>query len=389
MPYSTTISALDLSDGVGGVRVAAGYTWSEVGGARAVERLQEEVALDLTSLEFLSQTTPATFSYAGSLAPQPSPTWFIALWIQESARIAGGTGWLFRSGRFTTEPTSAPIEVILAPEQLIGSAELAAAVGTLPIASGSTTITSLTPTVVGADVAIVAGGTDTGLPAGVTFTYTATLVLEPSGGHLDVDAPFDIRLDNPSLAFTAGVGTGFVTFLLNVISPIILGEIAPRVKTTIKGLINAGILADVATRLNRGKPSTMPAGVVLSIRSVRGTTRPTAAGTESVIGVRAALGAFGGVLSKFPPLTGSKCFIASAASDPLAPEVVALKTWRDLWLRRRRGGPWLIAAYERFSPPAARFISRSPRRRAFVRVVVVAPAARVARFLVQRAALRR
>jgi hypothetical protein len=38
----------------------------------------------------------------------------------------------------------------------------------------------------------------------------------------------------------------------------------------------------------------MPAGVVLSVRSLRAGTRPLGAGTESVIEVRAALGAFGG-----------------------------------------------------------------------------------------------
>ena len=32
MPYSTTITALDLSGGVPDVRVTAGYTWTEVGG---------------------------------------------------------------------------------------------------------------------------------------------------------------------------------------------------------------------------------------------------------------------------------------------------------------------------------------------------------------------
>jgi hypothetical protein len=388
MPYSTTVSGLDLSSGVPDVRVSAAYTWTEVGGPTAVERVQDEVTLDIPTNTFLS-STPATFSYAGDLAPPPSPAWFIALYIQEIPRIANGTGWLFRSGRFTTEPPAEPIEVILAPEQLIGAPELAGAVGTLPMTSGSLTITTLTLTLVGTDIAITATGTDTQLPAGVTFSYTATLVLIPNGSLEDVDSPFDIRLANPSLTFIAGTGTGFVTALLNLIAGIIEGEVAPRVKATVKGLLNAGLLSTVATRLNRGVPTSMPAGVVVSIRGVRATTRPLpGGGTEPVIGVRAALGAFGGVLSKFPALagsgSGSGCFIATAATSPEAPEVEVLRAWRDLWLRRRPGGALCIAAYERVSPPLARFIARSSVRRAIARTLVVAPAVRIARGLLRR-----
>jgi hypothetical protein len=343
------------------------------------------VTLDIPTNTFLS-STPATFSYAGDLAPPPSPAWFIALYIQEIPRIANGTGWLFRSGRFTTEPPAEPIEVILAPEQLIGAPELAGAVGTLPMTSGSLTITTLTLTLVGTDIAITATGTDTQLPAGVTFSYTATLVLIPNGSLEDVDSPFDIRLANPSLTFIAGTGTGFVTALLNLIAGIIEGEVAPRVKATVKGLLNAGLLSTVATRLNRGVPTSMPAGVVVSIRGVRATTRPLpGGGTEPVIGVRAALGAFGGVLSKFPSLSGgSKCFIATAATSPEAPEVEVLQALRDLWLRPCPGGARCIAAYERVSPPLARFIARSSVRRAIARALVVAPAVRIARVLLRR-----
>jgi hypothetical protein len=385
MSYTTTITALDFSSGVADVRVTAVYTWTEVGGPTAVERVQDEVTLDLTQLQFLSQGTPATFSYAGDLAPPPSPAWFIGLRIQEVAGVASDRGWLFRSGRFTTEPPAGPIEVILAPEELVGDPELAAAVGTLPTTSGSTTITALTLMVTGSDVALTAVGTDTGLPAGVTFTYTATLVLVESGTLEDVDSPFDVVLQNPSLNFTAGPGTGFVTALLNAMAGIIYNEVAPRVKSTVKGRLNAGILASVATRLNRGVPSTMPPGVVLSIRRVRATTRPTpAGGTESVIGVSAALAAFGGVVNKFPAPPGGggggrPCFIATAALSPQAPELDVLRAWRDLRLRNRRGGARLIAAYESVSPPVARVIARSSLGRTLVRTFVIAPSAWLAR----------
>lgn len=381
MPYNATITALDFSGGVPDVRVVAGYTWVEYGGPTAVEVRQDEVTLDVPSAAFLSATTPVSFGYAGDLAPPPSSNWSIALWIQEIPRIANDTGWLFRSGLFTTEPPTDPIEVILAPEELVGSAELAQAVGTLPITSGSTTITSIMLTVAGTDVALTATGTDTQLPTGVTFTYTATLALIPNPSLTDVDSPFELRLDNPSLSFTAAPGTGLSTALLNLISGIIYGEVAPRLKATVKGLVNAGVLSTVASRLNKGVPASMPQGVVLSVRAVRSTTRPAAGGgTESVIGVRAALAAFGGVLNKFPATSGGggKCFVASAALDPGAPEVVTLRTWRDERLLTSPGGAALVAAYERVSPPVARAIARSERRRALVRRLVVVPAARLA-----------
>lgn len=387
MPYSTTISALDLSGGVPDVRITVGYTWTEVGGPTSVEQRQDGVTLDLSPNQFLSQT-PTTFSYAGSFAPPPRPSWFIALWIQEIPRIPNDSGWLFRSGRFETEPPALPIEVILAPEQLIGNAELLTAIGPLPMTSNSTTITSLTLTIAGADIAITAVGTDTNLPSGVTFTYTATLRLLENGSLRDIDDPLDILLMNPSLSFTAGAGTGFVTFLLNLVSGIIQNEVAPRIKNTIKNRLNAGIISEVATRLNRVPSTELPAGVVLSIRSVRATTRTAPAGPESVIGVRAALGAFGGVLNKFPPLTGGggsgKCFIATAALSPHAPEVMILKKWRDHWLRDKWLGPSVIGAYERLSPPFANLILRSKLLRAFMRVMIVIPAARIAGFLLKR-----
>jgi hypothetical protein len=380
VPYSDTITALDLGNGVGDVRVTAGYHWHVTG---VGEQTSDEVTLDVAANTFLS-SNGATFSYGGNLAPQPKADWYIGLWIQEIPRIASGTGWLFRSGQYTTEPPTDPIEVILAPEQFIGAVELSGAVGPLPMTSGSTTITALMLTVHGKDVDVVATGTDTGLPPGDTFTYTATLVLIPNGSKVALDTPFEIRLDNQSIGFSAGVGTGFSTALLNLISGIILSEVSPKVKSTVRGTLNAGVLSSVATRLNRGVPTSMPPGVVLSIRNVRATTRPTpGGGTESVIGVLAALGAYGGVLNKFPALTpgGGGCFVATAAVGPAAPEVLVLREWRDAWLRRRRGGTTLIRAYERLSPPLARFIAQSDRRRALTRQLVVAPAVRLARRL--------
>lgn len=376
MPYSTTISALDFSPGVANVHVSAGYAWNEVGGPHPGEKTQEEVGLELTSLQFLSQSNPPTFSYAGSLAPQPKPDWFIALWIQESARVSQGWGWLFRSGAFTTEPPSEPIEVILAPEQPIGDSDLAAAVST-PTTSGTTTVTSVTSMVNGIDIDFTATGTDTHLPSGEMFTFTATLKLIPNSKVMDEQSPFEIGFTNTHLSFVAGTGHGFETAILNAISGPIWGQIEPQIHSTIKGLLNAGVLSTVATKINRGVPASMPAGVVLSIRSLRATTRTKEDGTtEPVIGVQGALGAFGGVTNKFPALSGGgRCFVATAATSSAAPEVQVLQAWRDERLRRHRLGERVIAAYERVSPPLAAWVARSPRRRALVRRLLVEPAA--------------
>jgi hypothetical protein len=131
----------------------------------------------------------------------------------------------------------------------------------------------------------------------------------------------------------------------------------------------------------------MPAGVVLSIRSIEATTRPLGNGTEAVIGVRAALAAFGGVTNKFPALSsgGSTCFIATAAAGPNAPEVETLRAWRDGWLRQRVGGVRVISLYEMISPPLAGWIAGSPKMRAVVRATLVRPTARWAKRLMRRA----
>jgi hypothetical protein len=381
MPYSTTITGMDLSDGIADVRVFAGYVFGQVNPAAEI-RL-DNITADIDANTFKS-TNPIPFSYAGSLVPLPAPHYNIGLWIQEIPRLPAG-GWLFRSGAFQTEPPSETVDVIVAPMQGIGTAELASAIGALPIVSGSTTISTATVVVSGVDLLLAATGTDTSLPAGVTFTFTATLVLSINNSVREIDSPFDLTLSNPSLTFTAGVGTGFSTALLNLFRGPIYDTIKPRLLATLNGRINSGVLSTVATRLNRGVPATMPAGVVLSVRSLRAGTRALGAGTESIIEVRAALGAFSGVASKFPPGTfGGSCFIATAATAHDSTEVSILRRWRDERLARTPSGRAFVRWYEKRSPPAASRIARSGVLRALVRFFIVYPAARFARWSMNR-----
>ena len=72
-----------------------------------------------------------------------------------------------------------------------------------------------------------------------------------------------------------------------------------------------------------------------------------------------------------------RCFIATAAmGSELAPEVVTLRAFRDDVLMPTAAGRALVGGYYRLSPPAARWISRHPTARAWVRRAVIVPMAR-------------
>lgn len=72
----------------------------------------------------------------------------------------------------------------------------------------------------------------------------------------------------------------------------------------------------------------------------------------------------GGVYKKFSP-----CFIATAVyGDYYAPEVIALRRFRDETLEPSALGRLFITLYYRFSPPVAAFLSRRPKLSAFVRL---------------------
>lgn len=75
----------------------------------------------------------------------------------------------------------------------------------------------------------------------------------------------------------------------------------------------------------------------------------------------------------------SRCFIATAALSVDAPEVEALRDWRDRALMPSAAGRALVSAYYRLSPPVARAVAASPALRRAVRRLVVRPAAALAR----------
>jgi hypothetical protein len=69
-----------------------------------------------------------------------------------------------------------------------------------------------------------------------------------------------------------------------------------------------------------------------------------------------------------------KCFIATAAyGSAFAPDVVALRRFRDTRLKQNWLGRWVIRIYEQWSPPLADAIASHPTVRLWVRRLVLSP----------------
>lgn len=77
---------------------------------------------------------------------------------------------------------------------------------------------------------------------------------------------------------------------------------------------------------------------------------------------------------------GPGCFVATAVyGDPMAPEVEALRRYRDDVLARRRWGRAVIKLYTSIGPPASGLVQRSPALRRAARALIDRLAARVSR----------
>ncbi len=80
-------------------------------------------------------------------------------------------------------------------------------------------------------------------------------------------------------------------------------------------------------------------------------------------------------------LKSRACFIATAAyGDTYAPEVEALRRFRDRRLLTNRPGTAFVRLYYRLSPPLARLIAKKPRLRSVVRKALDFLARRAASF---------
>jgi hypothetical protein len=80
------------------------------------------------------------------------------------------------------------------------------------------------------------------------------------------------------------------------------------------------------------------------------------------------------------------CFIATAAcGSALEPEVMTLRTFRDLVLRQWAIGRAFIRIYEAMAPPVADWIAPRPSARRFIRGLIIRPWAAILRRTVPRA----
>ncbi len=374
MSYSNTYEVLDLAGGFPQHAVRLWFAWTTVGGPTVVHNQQEA---DLLIQPDSTGPMKRTFTSLRDMTP-PAPHWDVALSIQDNPLLARDEGWIFRSGRYVGALPVDPIEVILAPEEFLIQADIDAGLPPLPLVSGTTTITGISAMISGSGLALTVTGTDSGAP-GVTFTYTATLNLFPNPSISETDEPLNIGLAGSSLSFAAGggIGSAIIAAVLNLVSGIIIRDVSPLIRTTLKTRINASIITNVATRFARQPTTSLPSGVVMSLRRVRFTSRSTTSGSEPVVAILGALGAFGGVLNKFPQVSGGgggRCFVATAAVGPNAPEVRLLQEFRDNQLLQCRVGRMFVRIYESVSPPLARMVVRSLLLRNVTRRMIVEPA---------------
>lgn len=366
MPYSTTVDVINLEGGAFPSATSRIWMlWSVVGtgsGTGPQQSDEGDITVQTTSSQFsISFVRGPDFTYASRQ---------IGLSIQDTNRVANETGWWFRSGNLETLPNQS-IEVVLANAVDITQAEVDAALPAMPMSvSAGTTITSATA-MLAADgfIDLVANGTTTEAGPAVTFTYTLRFKVVPSSSLANAETDiFEIETpDRGAIVFTGAGGGAVTAAFLNTVNFFILREVFPRFRARLKSGINSSVISQIAGRIAPGT-TTMPAGVIVSARSVTmkvdSTVTPPLA---TALTVRAALGSYGGVFSKFPPLPtpppGKKiCTVMAIGASSLAaiqPDVFRL--FRDSVLARSRSGRELIDVYYKHSSEATRIVFASPK----------------------------
>jgi len=344
-----------------------------------------------------------TISFAeGPSFQNVSPDRGIGVSLQDTALMGMDTGWWFRSGRFDPSLPTDSIEVILAPATNITPAQIATMLPTTPFMADSGTSTNITALTValsdpaagsgfnGGFITLTATGTTqpSPLPTPVGFTYRLAFQVVPSD-NIASAATESLVIASPNLGTITFTGTGNIVSaveatILNVLNRVALNQVFPVFRDRLTSSINAGAIASAASVLG-SQSGTLPAGVILSVRTVQ--TRLTASSTlQPGITVRAALGAYGGVVSKFPkPIVSgpTSCFIATAATGAHSREVAVLQRLRDEHLVRFALGRRFVAFYRRRSPPIAEVVRHNTVLRFLVRWLIVAPAAAIAGFVVR------
>ena len=368
MPYSNTVTLLSIEGGTfPQVTARLWMLWTVVGtGTGSGPRQSEQESVTLQS--------SGTFTLSFNLGPSNSAvSRGIGLSLQDPNQVSSDAGWWFRSGRFEDALSTEPIEIVLAAPQEILASDLPSLLPSPPFSvDADTDVTEFTATLAQGGIDFTATGTTRKTGVVVGFRYTGRLVLSPSPdvAAAELEA-FSVGILNPAIVFLPGpsVLSAVEAELMNLTRLFIMREIGPQIRTGLERRVNAAVLSSVGRTLPGGA---LPAGVVLSVRTVDI--------NANRIQIRAALGAFGGVFSKFPKVTSNpRCFIATAVHGADSREVVILRAFRDRSLSKSPIGRQLVMLYERLSPGIAAFISRRPFLKSVTRALVVTPAVWVAR----------
>lgn len=346
MAYSTTVDIVNLEGGnYPSLTARLWMLWTVIGSgsnAGPQQQPQEDLTIQTTSDKtILSFNQGPDNSYALRQ---------IGLSIQDSNRVDSETGWWFRSGRMETLPQE-PIEVVLVNGVQMTQSEIDAALPPMPLQVDSATTVDSVNVALQDDgfISLTANGTTSAPPltGPVNFTYSLLFKIVPSASIANAETEvFEIETQGRgTIAFTSSTVTGTIqAAILNTLSFFILREVFPRFRTRLKDGLNASVLSQLAGRIAPGT-TTLPAGIIVSARSVSIRSQG--------ISVRAALGAYGGVLSKFPsinPGNSKSCGLSTlSASTPDTMKMELLRMFRDNVLAGSSGGRELIGLYYKHS----------------------------------------
>lgn len=353
MPYSNSVAFLELGEPIpspvagaadADLTITVWMLWNEAGGSDP-GRKQEEDQSTQVLVNYYEQAAPARFSFQG-----PTDFGNIGRGVGLSVQDIHGA-FLFRSGSFPDALPTDPIEIVASSRTFFQN-DIQGLLPTLPMQVNSgTTLTSLTTRLADADKAnnldagidFISKGTTNAPGVVVDFQFTGRLVFQPTSDI--AEGPFEamvVGVENPFLVFTSGpsVLSSVEAAVLNALEPFIWHDYGGILIQNINSNLNVSILTS-AGRLFAG--GALPSGINLSVRTID---------VSSVRGmeVRAALGAFGGVLSKFPSSSGSSgtslCPVHTLASlGLLASDLAVLRDIRDRQIAGSNVGRRLVESY--------------------------------------------
>lgn len=309
--------------------------------------------------------------------------------ISLAAYQEGLPGPMFRSGRFETLPAGSPgdpnglVDILLVDQMRIPMADINSMIGaTLPMTLPDGNVID-TVTVSSAPPSDTLTLVATGPYGATTYTYTLSFTITPSDDQVDLTSVLEANaVGSGSITFAANPGGGFQAFIDNLFAGLFVGRITSQVMADMTARLNtAAATAGASAAAAAGVPGGLPPGVILGARRV-----DVASNGDLVI--FPAIGSLGSIINRFaaasPPVTTSRCFVATAVLDPEAVELSTLRRFRDERLLPTRAGRSVVAVYEGLSPPLAAFVARRATLRALTRRLFVRPA-----YLLARRSLRR